>query len=107
MRALPHRLDDAQRLVTDDEEIGTRGRFAVEPVIDLGVGAVDPDLQHSHQRHLGGDLRNGELDLPGAAGLLGVTATARMVAVSVRAIDLMVGSVLIESPAARGVAPVG
>jgi len=64
----PHRLDHAERLVTDDQEIGARRRLAIETAVDLRVGAVDADLEDAHQRRIPGHGWNRELDLPGAAG---------------------------------------
>src|SRR5207245_6410967 len=63
---LPHRLDHAQRLVTDDQEGGTRRRLAVEAAVDLRVGTIDADLEDAHQRRIPGRRRNRELDLPSA-----------------------------------------
>ncbi len=37
---LPHRLDHTERLVTDDQEIGTPRRLAIEAAVDLRVGTV-------------------------------------------------------------------
>ena len=105
--ALPHRLDHAERLMADDQEIGTRRRLAVEAAVDLRVGAVDADLEDAHQRRIPGRRRNRELDLSDAAGPMGVTATARMVAVTVFAIDSIVGSPITESPASQCAAPAG
>ena len=42
-------LDDAEVLVAEDQELVAVGRLAVEPVVDLGVGAAEADAQHLHR----------------------------------------------------------
>src|SRR5438552_10730480 len=42
LHPLPHRVNDAERLVADDEHVRTGRRFAVLAVVDFGVGAVNP-----------------------------------------------------------------
>ena len=42
-------LDDAEVLVAEDQELVAVGRLAVEAVVDLGVGAAQPDAQHLHR----------------------------------------------------------
>src|SRR5437867_11833366 len=70
LHPLPHRLDDAERFVADDEHVRTGGRFTVLAVVDLGVRAVDANLEDPHERPAALQLRFGKLNLLRAAGFL-------------------------------------
>ena len=68
---IPHPFDQAERLVSDHQEVRAGRGLAIQPLIDLGVGAIDADLQHAHQRGASRDRRHRKLHLPGTTRLFG------------------------------------
>ena len=52
--------------MSDNEVIFARGGLAVEAFVDLGVGAVEPHLDHADQDLTWGDIGRGHLPQVGA-----------------------------------------
>jgi hypothetical protein len=56
-----HLFDNAEVLVAEDQVLIAVGRLSVEPMVDFGVGAAEPDANHLHRHLIRPQLRIGHV----------------------------------------------